>query len=241
MSVQTQSSGSANADHFSILDLCQRAVLDICVAENNYDLIALYSQYRSTPAFVDALVETCSNREITTNNGFHVIKITKEELHGWVKTAKEATIVEEESSSDGSSSSEDDYGVDVDADYPEIDWDNTGPVCDHAKETILNEILDHLSEGKSVSIGVSIPIFHGYNIGTMGLQAIYKRLSTPEKKCKSMQIVPCTAEPFLGCHIICDEEGMYGQKINKMASFFLKKQVYGGKIYGNVLLTRHVE
>ena len=135
--------------------------------------------------------------------------------------------------------------------YPQIDWENmeNGYVEEikYAKETILNDILDHLSEGKSVAIGnwssdYEIPLtIHDFNVGTMGAQEIYKRLSTYEKKCESMQIVPCTAEPFLGCHIICDENGMYGQKLNRMASYFLKNQVYGGKLYGNVLLTRHVD
>lgn len=130
-------------------------------------------------------------------------------------------------------------------DEPQIDWGNDNDDIKHAEETILNDILDHLSEGKSVAIGnwsdeYEIPLtIHDFNVGTMGAQEIYKRLSTREKKCKSMQIVPCTAEPFLGCHIICDEHG--GQKLNRMASYFLKNQVYGGKLYGNVLLTRHVD
>ena len=92
-----------------ILDAIQRAVLDICRAESNFDLIGLYSQYRGNPAFVDLVVQTCSNREITTINGKDEIKITKEELHGWVKTATEATVERsEEDSSDASSSSDDD-------------------------------------------------------------------------------------------------------------------------------------
>ena len=139
---------------------------------------------------------------------------------------------------------------------PQIDWDNdVAHTCYNssdddvliAYETILEDIIGHLKEGKSVAIGPwsydrEIPLtIHDFNVGTMGAQEIYERLSTFDKKCNSMQIIPCTTGPFLGCYIICDENGMYGQKLNRMASYFLKKQVYGGRIYGNVLLTRHVD
>ena len=94
-----------------ILDLITKGVLAICMAEGNYDLIGLWSDYRTNPKFANVVVETCSNRQITTIDGRDRIETTKEEVHGWVKTANEATTEdaeEDESSSEGSLSSDDD-------------------------------------------------------------------------------------------------------------------------------------
>ena len=145
---------------------------------------------------------------------------------------------------------------DYDAHEPQIVWDE----IKDAKQTILNDILTHLSEGKSLTIknwsdDWDIPLFmHEYNVGLMSAQQIYESKDfihlypfsreNLRSNSDSLEIVECTAEPFLGCYIICDGRRGGGRllgangKINKMASHFLKNQVYGGKIYGNIILTR---
>ncbi len=151
------------------------------------------------------------------------------------------------------------YYDDPDADHPQIDWDRKEPksmelIIKKAKQTILNHILKHLVEDKSLAIDAEsndweIPLtMHDFNAGLMSAKQIYENVwgvRCPTHK--SLVIVKCIAEPFLGCYIICDGRrsgghllGKSGQKLNKMASHFLKNQVASGKIYGKVILTRRV-
>ena len=158
------------------------------------------------------------------------------------------------------------------ADHPQIVWDSedwddvvcyndgTGMprefVIKDAKQTILNDILTHLSEDKSVTIcdwsdDCEIPLtMNEFNAGLMSPHEIYESIygrsksSIPRNKNgNNLKIVKCTAEPFLGCYIICDgrrgdKVGGVRHRINRMASHFLKNQVIEGEIYGDVILTR---
>ena len=58
-------------------------------------------------------------------------------------------------------------------------------------------------------------------------------------QCKTFQMVPCTTGSLAGsCEIWCNELGMYENTLNASATNLLGNQVYGGQLYGNVLVVR---
>ena len=65
------------------------------------------------------------------------------------------------------------------------------------------------------------------------LQFLYTTL-----QCRSIQMIPCTIGTLAqNAFIICDEEGMLnGAACNHKAESDLGNQVYGGKLYGKVIL-----
>lgn len=68
--------------------------------------------------------------------------------------------------------------------------------------------------------------------GPFNLSNLYYLLN-----CKMIQMVPCTNGPMANkAVLIMDEDGMYEKEKNLNATKNVGNQVYGGKLYGNVLL-----
>ena len=58
-------------------------------------------------------------------------------------------------------------------------------------------------------------------------------------KCSIFQMVPCTVGKLAGAfELWVNETGLYDDAMNKVATAKLGKQVFGGKLYGNVLVVR---
>ena len=58
-------------------------------------------------------------------------------------------------------------------------------------------------------------------------------------KCSMFQMVPCTVGKLAGAfELWVNETGLYDDAMNKVATTKLGKQVFGGKLYGNVLVVR---
>tara|TARA_B100000214_G_C23911382_1_gene601474 strand:+ start:698 stop:1003 length:306 start_codon:yes stop_codon:yes gene_type:complete len=68
--------------------------------------------------------------------------------------------------------------------------------------------------------------------GPFNLECLYKHIN-----CDLIQVVPCTVGNLKHVALlIMDEDGMEKKEMNCLAMKYLGEQVFGGKLYGNILV-----